>query len=449
MNTTKLIFSIEGVVVSKRKLNKTNVAIMVGFCVFLAIGCNGTSSSTEEANNQENSDIENDSGQEVGNQPPVANAGVDQSVSTGSIVNLDASKSTDADGDALGYQWDLLQSPSGSQASLDSHYSVTTSFTADMAGTYLLQVTASDNEGGSSDQVTVTATQSSGSTNNSTSGVYCDYTNNTLNDSASVNEYSTASWACGDSQRTLSANGIPDHQTGTFPNSGNPNTITVQTVSVSFPIEPVKTTVSTELGGPRGPEGYILNGVKVDASTAESCADNEDDCDLMSSGSWNVEALSQNHFNLGFDENNAHVQPTGAYHYHGLPEGFIELRGGNSSTITLIGWASDGFPIYARYGYSDPTDANSQIKNMTGSYQLVTEVSSSRPSVDVYDLGTFAQDWVYVEGAGDLDACNGRYGVTPEFPNGIYHYYATDTYPFFQRCVMGEVSTVSSRPSSS
>jgi hypothetical protein len=40
-------------------------------------------------------------------------------------------------------------------------------------------------------------------------------------------------------------------------------------------------------------------------------------------------------------------------------------------------------------------------------------------------------------GSGDLDECNGRMGVTPEFPDGIYHYYATDSYPFFQRCVKG------------
>ncbi len=43
-------------------------------------------------------------------------------------------------------------------------------------------------------------------------------------------------------------------------------------------------------------------------------------------------------------------------------------------------------------------------------------------------------------GSGDLDECNGRTGVTPEFPNGIYHYYATDTYPFLQRCVKGVVT---------
>ena len=69
-----------------------------------------------------------------------------------------------------------------------------------------------------------------------------------------------------------------------------------------------------------------------------------------------------------------------------------------------------------------------------------------RPSVDVYSLGTFAQDWEYVEGSGDLDECNGRFGVTPEFPDGIYHYYATDTYPYFQRCVTGDVGDVAGGP---
>ncbi|MFC6755267.1 YHYH protein, partial [Halorubrum tibetense] len=26
-----------------------------------------------------------------------------------------------------------------------------------------------------------------------------------------------------------------------------------------------------------------------------------------------------------------------------------------------------------------------------------------------------------------------------EFPEGIYHYYATDSYPYFQRCVKGDI----------
>jgi hypothetical protein len=34
-------------------------------------------------------------------------------------------------------------------------------------------------------------------------------------------------------------------------------------------------------------------------------------------------------------------------------------------------------------------------------------------------------DWNYVDGVGDLDECNGRFGPTPEFPEGIYHYVST------------------------
>ncbi len=64
----------------------------------------------------------------------------------------------------------------------------------------------------------------------------------------------------------------------------------------------------------------------------------------------------------------------------------------------------------------------------------ITRASDGAP------IGAVKQDWEYVAGSGDLDECNGRVGVTPEFPKGIYHYYATDTYPFLQRCVKGKVT---------
>ncbi|WP_247687359.1 YHYH protein [Pseudoalteromonas luteoviolacea] len=275
---------------------------------------------------------------------------------------------------------------------------------------------------------------------NSTDGVLCDYFYNEFNDSASVQATSNADWSCTGTARTLTANGIPDHQTGTFPNPGNPNTISETSVSISYTLTPTKTDNSSTLGGPRGATGYVLNGVKIDANTAGSCDDSGDNCSLVgNTGNWSIEALGQTSFDFGTDDNNAHVQPDGSYHYHGMPEGFIALRGGSDSTMTLIGWAADGFPIYARYGYSDAENAQSALKVMEGSYQLVEGVSNSRPSTSVYALGTFAQDWEYVAGSGDLDECNGRYGVTPEFPQGIYHYYATDSYPYFQRCVKGEL----------
>lgn len=276
--------------------------------------------------------------------------------------------------------------------------------------------------------------------NGSTHNVLCEYAYNEYNNADSVQTTSSADWTCTGTTRDIIANGIPDHDVGTFPNPANPNTIAEQSVNESFTLTPIQSSSATMMGGPRGITGLVLNGVKIDAGTGGSCDDSGENCDLGdNSGNWNIEALSQTTFSFGTDTNNAHVQPDGTYHYHGMPEGFITMQGGNETTMTLIGWAADGFPIYARYGYSDSTDATSEIVAMTGSYQHVTTVSTNRPSTDIYPLGTFAQDWEYVAGSGDLDECNGRIGVTPEFPDGIYHYYATDTYPFFQRCVKGEL----------
>jgi hypothetical protein len=272
----------------------------------------------------------------------------------------------------------------------------------------------------------------------STQGVICDYVYSEFNDSASVATTSNSDWFCTASSRDLTANGIPDHEVGTFPNAGNPNTIGESAVAASYTLSPTQTDTASQLGGPRGAIGYILNGVKIDAGTAGTCVDSGSNCSLNGHvGSWSIEALGHNSFDFGTDDNNAHVQPDGQYHYHGIPEGFVTKRAGDSSTMTLIGWAADGFPIYARFGYSIAGDPSSALGAMTGSYQLISSVSEARPATDLYALGTFAQDWQYVAGSGDLDQCNGRVGVTPEFPEGIYHYYATDTYPYFQRCVKG------------
>ena len=83
---------------------------------------------------------------------------------------------------------------------------------------------------------------------------------------------------------------------------------------------------------------------------------------------------------------------------------------------------------------------DSSIRKIESSYQLVSEPEANRPNIEDFPLGHFIQDWQYVDGSGDLDECNGRFGVTPEFPDGSYHYYITESYPFVQRCVKGEVS---------
>lgn len=294
-----------------------------------------------------------------------------------------------------------------------------------------------------SDSGTTTATSDAGSTSGgstssgSTANVECTYSYSAFNSSPSVNTTSTADWFCDATNRTLSANGIPDHDVGTFPNANNPNTISQQAVSASFTLDPVMTSTATTVGGPRGAVGYVLNGVKIDPGTAGTCNDSGGSCSLAGNvGSWRIEALGQDSFNFGDDANHAHVQPTGEYHYHGIPEGFVD-RLDQGTEMTLIAWAADGFPIYARYGYLDAMDAGTGIVVIESSYQLKATPDASRPDVSLYAMGTFSQDYEYVADLGDLDECNGRMGVTPEFPEGIYHYYATDGFPFLQRCVKG------------
>lgn len=155
---------------------------------------------------------------------------------------------------------------------------------------------------------------------------------------------------------------------------------------------------------------------------------------------WNLEVLSAN-AGLVYDCNNAH--DPNRYHYHGTPVQYIQTTGENGSQhSTLFGYAADGFPIYYKYGYADPNNANSSIVALTSSYQIKT---GCRPGNGVsapdggYD-GTYVADYEYVAGLGDLDECNGRWSKTPEYPNGTYVYYITDEFPSVPRCFKGTPS---------
>ena len=224
--------------------------------------------------------------------------------------------------------------------------------------------------------------------------------------------------------RYITSNGIPEHQTGRFPNRNNPNSIRPQHYEFRVPLEPKVSRNPTPVS--HSPFGVATNGVVFDPETAEFWNRNR-------RSGWNYEALSGK-INLGLDQSNAHVQPTGSYHYHGLPYGLIKQQG-KPGEVTLIGVAADGFPIYAQFGYSDAQDAESPVRKMKSSYRLK---QGSRPNGPggKYD-GTFVADFEYVADAGDLDECNGRVGVTPEYPDGIYHYYITEEFPFIPRFYRG------------
>tara|TARA_B100001287_G_scaffold257557_2_gene243298 strand:+ start:3396 stop:17606 length:14211 start_codon:yes stop_codon:yes gene_type:complete len=88
----------------------------------------------------------------------------------------------------------------------------------------------------------------------------------------------------------------------------------------------------------------------------------------------------------------------------------------------VIGWANDGNPIYGPYAFDDPNDNNSVTRRIKTGYSESATNIINRPSVDVFELGYFIEDYVF-DDSGDLDIHNGRYTKTPEFPNGVYAYF--------------------------
>ncbi|MEE2003417.1 PKD domain-containing protein [Alkalimonas sp. MEB108] len=90
---------------------------------------------------------------------PIADAGANQTVETGNLVTLDGSASSDAEGDALSYAWQVTQVPEGASVALSSATDVRPSFTPQVDGVYVFQLVVSDPYGSSEPaQVQVEAT---------------------------------------------------------------------------------------------------------------------------------------------------------------------------------------------------------------------------------------------------------------------------------------------------
>jgi hypothetical protein len=93
----------------------------------------------------------------------------------------------------------------------------------------------------------------------------------------------------------------------------------------------------------------------------------------------------------------------------------------------IIGWAYDGNPIYGPYGYS--TKQGGTVSQMKSGYILKSgfDLTQNRPLVSAFPEGFFTQDYSYLEVSDEivLDKNNGRFCVTPEYPNGTYAYFAT------------------------
>ena len=209
----------------------------------------------------------------------------------------------------------------------------------------------------------------------------------------------------------LTSTGIPNHAIGKFPNSGNPHKVSPQQHIFKIPKKPEYKNKSTKLEMAFD-FGVALNGIPFDPGAAEWFKGERN-------SKWQYEALS-GAVRLGVDDNHAHVQPTGAYHYHGLPTLYLSKLGVQKGKISpRIGYAADGFSIYALYGKNG--------KELVSSYRLK---KGTRPIGGEYD-GTFVADYEFVKGSGDLDECNGKK------MNGQYSYFLSRSFPIIPRCFKG------------
>lgn len=256
-----------------------------------------------------------------------------------------------------------------------------------------------------------------------------------------------------------------------------PNLPTNQQVLYRFPRTNGVPATKTANGG--GQIGIFVDGVAMynswDAYTWNPAAQTNEQ---NFTGYWNRDAYVNE--GVTFDPGNAHQQQSGVYHYHADPLGLRYLLGDhvdyNATTKTysedtnpptkhspILAWTADGFPLYGPYGYSNPTNANSGIRRMVSGYVLrngqdgttnlgvtgrttipqwavrLYNVASNQPgpAVTNYALGNYMEDNDYLgddinpetgtnyrQGVDfDLDEYNGRWCVTPEFPNGTYAYF--------------------------
>jgi YHYH protein/Secretion system C-terminal sorting domain len=265
----------------------------------------------------------------------------------------------------------------------------------------------------------------------------------------------------------VSTRGIPSYPVGPYLDR-NPNQAGDQNAIFKFSLTPtVNTGTKTATSG--GNIGVFINGVALfdyrDGVSWSNSLNKEQGGPGggMGDGVWNRDAIIAER--AGFDCAKGHPAGTN-YHHHQNPSAFnLDLtvlstvcnlyasdglyKIDSTKHSPLLGFAYDGFPIYGAYAYKN-TDGTGGIVRMKSSYQLRnitvrtlwadgTDVLDGPPVNTTYPLGYFREDYEYVARTGQsdyLDVHNGRICKTPEYPNGIYCYFATvdtkhnSTYPY-------------------
>jgi hypothetical protein len=218
---------------------------------------------------------------------------------------------------------------------------------------------------------------------------------------------STVSLSFSDGLVNVKANGIPNHDRPSkyaLPNDGvmvpgessahiGDDPTKAQDYDFSIPTTPVYSTTTT--AAPLGSIGMIISGAVLfnpyegDNSTV-----------AMSSNFYLTDTDGTKVYFV--DACSGHPTPVGEYHYHAVSSCVTKQVDTSTGPSHLIGVALDGFPIYGS-------------RDIAGH-----EIAAS-----------------------SLDECNGITSVTPEFPDGIYHYVLPNTTDETSsiRCFHGEVDS--------
>jgi len=260
-------------------------------------------------------------------------------------------------------------------------------------------------------------------------------------------------WTFSQGNLILSAAGLPYHG---FGNPAAVNIARAQDYKLTLPLRAGTDDPSTSAYTVNpGAAGFWLNGVAVFNPSAANGAPKG--FDLPPAGfNYNAafEAGQELGYSFGEDLAGGHAQENGVYHYHDFS--FAEAwrygkgaaTGSNTAlgvsevsvipylngTLThpnghskILGWAIDGYPIYGPYGYTNAISSTSKIKRMKTGYRLKDtsyRLGTGASNLYTYPMGIFVQDYEFAE-IGDLDTHNGRYCVTPDYPNGTYAYFVT------------------------
>ena len=194
--------------------------------------------------------------------------------------------------------------------------------------------------------------------------------------------------------------------------------------------------------------GKLIEVVVINPGIGYSAADTFAFADSRGKNGLIESRVKKLYLDDSFKHGEFHLEPHGddkvtlsAHGYGATLQGaFDKLNTGGHSAI--IGWAYDGNPIYGPYGFEEADKYGSTIKRMVSGYKPdsakigIDIAAGIRPSLAKFPIGSFINDWVYTN-EGDLDDHNGRFCKTPEFPRGIYAYFATiddnlqPVYPYF------------------